>query len=342
MLKYIYNLATDKSSGIIPGLLKLILFAFSLIYGLVVRLLMGFCRLRQYRAECKVISVGNITLGGTGKTPLVEYLARWANRCGHKAAIITRGYMTEDEPRMLRENLNGVPVVVDADRAKAINTAVSGYAVDTVILDDGFQQWRIKKDLEIVVLDAANPFGNRNLLPRGILRQPLSTLKLAQVFILTKTDAAAHPDRLREFLQKINPEAMIAESLHRPVGFYALGKRDVFYGADEFKGKTVALLCGIGDPAYFAHSLRSLGVDIGTAFNFTDHHVYRPQDLENIMKACQAKGIEAIITTEKDAVKLNPVLDSDCLVPVFVLRIELQFTQNEQGFLERLSQLYGL
>ena len=163
-LSFLYNLATDRSKGFPAGILKIILFILSLIYGLAVTAVMFFCWFRQYRATCKVISVGNITLGGTGKTPLVEFLARRLRDKGRRVAIVTRGYKRcgqgpADEPAMLQQKLGDIPVIIDANRRRAIKLAINK-ACDTVILDDGFQQWKIKKDLEIVAIDSTNPFGN--------------------------------------------------------------------------------------------------------------------------------------------------------------------------------------
>jgi tetraacyldisaccharide 4'-kinase len=342
MSGYLYNLATDKYNGLIPALMKFFLFLLSLIYGLAIRVLMFFYGMKPFRPACKVISVGNVTLGGTGKTPLVAYIVRRLKERGHKVAIITRGYLNSDEPRMLQEDLKDVPVVVDADRVGGIKRAISEYAVDTAILDDGFQQWRIKKDLDIVAIDSLNPFGNKQMIPRGILRQPLSSLKTAQVFMLTKTDRNPELSFLENFLSQINPGAVIAESVHSPVGFYELGRKDSALNLSILKGKTVALVCGIADPASFAHSLKSLGITIGLAFEFSDHYNYSLKDLEGVINAARQKGIDTIVTTEKDAVKLCKLQKANSKLQIFVLRIELQITKNEKGFLERLSGVYGI
>jgi len=347
MLTYIYNLATDRHKGLVAALIKFFLFFFSLVYGLIIRGLMLFSRIKPFRPECKVISVGNITLGGTGKTPLVAYIARWLKGHGHKVAVVTRGYMLKntvaaDEPLMLQENLKDVPVIVDADRVRGIKHAISGYKVDTVILDDGFQQWRIKKDLDIVAIDSLNPFGNKQMIPRGILRQPLSSLKAAEIFILTKTDMNPQLDSLNIFLSRINPGAVIAGSVHRSENFYELGRKEARLNPDALKEKTVILFSGIADPASFAASVKNLGIKIGAAFEFSDHHVYTLEDMKNIIKVSKEKGIDAVLTTEKDAVKLRYLQFANYNLPIYVLCIELQITQNEERFLERLSGLYGV
>lgn len=321
-------------------MLKFFLFLFSLIYGLIIWALMSFYSIRPYRTTCKVISVGNISLGGTGKTPLVEYVVRWLKQHNHKVAVLTRGYLSFDEPQMLRENLKDIPVIVGRDRVAGIRRAVSEYGADTVVLDDGFQQWRIKKDLDIVAVNSRDPFGNRKMIPRGILRQPLSSLDSAGIFVLTKADINPDLKGVEDYLLCINPKAVIAQALYKTMGFYELGKKDILLDPGTLKDKAVALVCGIADPASFKYSVESLGIKIGITFDFPDHHNYSAQDLDNIIKASKEKGIGTIITTEKDAVKLDRLPVTGYRLPIFVLRIELQITKNEEGFLERLSKLY--
>jgi tetraacyldisaccharide 4'-kinase len=235
MRKFLYYLATDRYKGFFFGIFKSFLWILSLIYGLIVRLLVLFYRGRRYRLDCKVISVGNITVGGTGKTSLVEWICRYLKKQGHRVAILSRGYKREtpnlkfqipnyetmgDEPYMLQMRLEGIPVIVDADRIRAGRRAVNIFKADTVILDDGFQQWRIAKDLEIVTIDATRPFGNGQLLPRGILREPLSSLARADILVLTKTNLSHKTSGIREALYSWSPKASVFESSHEPAGFY--------------------------------------------------------------------------------------------------------------------------
>ena len=357
MLNYLYALATDERKGFIAGLLKLLLYLLSLIYGLVVRILIFFNRLKPYKIDCKVISVGNITLGGTGKTPLVEYIAKYLKAKGHKVAVLSRGYkkrvtsyqlpvtsyeMMGDEPYILMKNLKDIPVMVNKDRIKAARKAMREYSVDTIILDDGFQQWKIKKDLEIVTIDATCPFGNQHLLPRGILRQPLSTLKRADIFVLTKTNLNPDIQDIKDFLKPIiNPQAIIVEAIHKPLGFYRLGdERDTLLGSDTLKNKSVDLVCGIADPDSFENLIVSLGINVGLSFRFPDHHDYREKDLNKIVRETKEKNIDTIITTEKDAVRLMPLSVSPLArLSVFVLRIELKIIQDEI-FTQRIHSLY--
>lgn len=355
MKDYIYEVITDKARGKFSEFFRAFFYLLSLIYGLMVNILIFIRGSFKFRPSCKVISVGNITWGGTGKTPLVSYIASLLNKGGRKVAIISRGYKQKgsggsdlkdygrimgDEPYMLQKRLAGIPVIVDRKRKRSIIKAVSEFGVDTVILDDGFQQWGIKKDLEVVTIDAVNPFGNGFLLPRGILRQPLSTLKAADIFVLTKTDLVSDLRFVKLELARINPDAMIIESVHNPKDFFMLGNEAVSLGIDTFKGRTAALFCAIGDPDSFKDVIQKIGVKIGVFFRFRDHHKFSQDDLDNIIHEAKRNRINTLITTEKDAVRLEGLSTEAEDFKIYVLRIDLKTKDNEQGFDNRLFGLY--
>ncbi|MFH0913651.1 MAG: tetraacyldisaccharide 4'-kinase [Candidatus Omnitrophota bacterium] len=349
MLSYLYNLATDRYKGKAATLAKFFLYLASFLYGLVARLLIFIYRLRPHRLNCKVISVGNITLGGTGKTSLVALIAGYLRQEGHKVAILSRGYkrrvrsyeMIGDEPAMLKNSLKDVPVVVDADRIRGAQKAVREHKADTVILDDGFQQWRIKKDLEIVTIDANSPFGNRNLLPRGILREPISSLKRADLLVLTKTDLGPSINQLKDYLRRVNPSAPIIESIHQPLGFCQLDKPEDLLDINMLQGKAVTIFSGIGDPDSFKSLIRNLGIKIDLTFEFPDHYNYTQEDLDKIIKDSKDKNIDTIITTEKDAARFTGLqMGSDALKILF-LRIKLKVIKNEEELYNRLLGLYS-
>ncbi|MDD2752674.1 MAG: tetraacyldisaccharide 4'-kinase [Candidatus Omnitrophica bacterium] len=355
MKKIFYNLATDQYTGPVAALAKFLLFLISLVYLLVIKILSTWQLRRAVRLNCKVISVGNITLGGTGKTTLVEYIAEFLRKEGHKVAILTRGYGRKlspkagcstpyetmgDEPFMLASNLGNIPVIVDSNRIRAAGCAIRDYAVDTVILDDGLQQWRIKKDLEITAIDAQSGLGNRRLIPRGILREPLSALKRTDIFLFTKVNLYPAIEKTKFFLKQINPRAEVFTSLHQPVGFYVLGKKQELFDLSSLKGKSVVLFSGIGDPLSFENLILGLGAKIGQVFRFSDHYHYQQQDLEKIFREAKIKHLDTIITTEKDAARISYLQIKADSLQLLVLRIKLKVNENEETFSSRLLKLY--
>ncbi len=346
--EYLYNLVTCKIKGPLAAFLRGFLFLFSLAYGLTVVILAFLYRRNPERLNAKVISVGNITLGGTGKTTFVEYLSAKLSSASNKIAVLSRGYKRDaarqgaqgmgDEPAMVQEKLPQVHVIVDKDRVKAGIKAIKDYAVDTLILDDGLQQWRIYKDLEIVTIDAANPFGNYRMLPAGFLREPLAALKRADIFVLTQVDFGQDTGSLADKLKRINPRALIVESMHRPEAFSDLRKPDELLGLDFLKGKRAAVFSGIGNPQGFENSLSSLGINIGLSFRFSDHHDYTQGDLGGIISSARENNLDAIITTQKDAVKIRQLETAGSAI--FVLDIKLSITKNETELNRRLLKLY--
>ena len=351
--QFLYDLATGKTRGPLAWFCRVILYCLSLVYGLFVLGLMKLYQLRPFKAGCKVISVGNITLGGTGKTTLVEYIARYLSEHGHKVAVLSRGYKKTsrdissvsgdikqmgDEPYMLSCKLSGIPVIAGSNRIESAKKAIKEFGVDTLILDDGLQQWRLAKDLEIVTIDATNPFGNSKLLRAGFLRQPLFTLKQADVFLLTQP-CLLEGAQLRVKLEELSPGVLIVESKHTACGFRTLDNT-LNVPVDGLKSKPLAAFCGIGNPEGFYNLLISLGVDLKMFLKFEDHHPYSQADLNLIISAAKEKGAQMIVTTEKDAVKLMALDFAG--YPLLVLTVKLTITNNEREFNRRLLKLYSL
>ncbi len=339
MRKYLYNLATDKYKGFGPAIFKVILFILSVIYGLIIRCLIIWSQLKTIKLPCKVISVGNITLGGTGKTVIVEFIARYLKEQGHRVAILTRGY-GKDEAFMLRSRLKDIPVIIDANRTRGARLAIKKYNVDTVILDDGFQQWHIGKDLDILAIDSKTLFGNRQMIPRGILREPLSSLKRPGVFLMTKFKSQ-NTEGVKEFLGRVNPKAEIFRSQHKQIGFYRINNPGELLSSEILKNKTVALFSGIADPDSFEDSVKSLNINVGLHLRFPDHHHYSQQDLNNVIKQSLAKNMDTIVTTEKDAAMIGALKKMNYRVKILVLRIELELIDETQGFYNRLLGIYS-
>jgi len=347
MKDYLYNLATDRVGGFFAFLLKIPLLLLSFIYGLLIRSLVLFYSSRKLKLNCKVISIGNITVGGTGKTTLVEFVARFLKSKGHKVVVLSRGYKKlkdslGDEPAMLLKNLEDIPVIVDKDRVRGAKRAVQEYYADTVILDDGMQQWRIKKDLEIITVSAPQGFGNRHMLPRGILREPLCALSRADILFLTKTNLTNDLESIKNYLNKINPSIPVVESVHTAAGFYDISKPDKLLSLSQLKGRDAALFSGIGDPYSFIKLASDAGIKAQLDFRFEDHHNYSEEDLTGILRKCAEKKLNLIITTEKDACRL-----SDEKLKIFsgyqllILRVALKIIKNEERFIARLLSLYS-
>lgn len=339
LTNYFLELVTDKRKGFFAALISFLLYLLSLLYGLAVRFLAFFYAINPYRASCVVIGVGNITLGGTGKTPLVEWLARYVRSHRKKTAILTRGYGGGDEPAMLAAKLPDVPVLVDKDRVKTIRRAVKDHGVDAVILDDAFQQWRIVKDLNILTIGVDQGFGNRHLLPRGVLREPFSALKRADVFVLHQAGQAQDTASLRSFLSRINPRAEIVETALVVTDIFRLNDAGHRLEPGILKGKRAGVFSGIGNPAAFEQTVRGLGTAVEAVYRFRDHHIYTPADISVMCQ--EARSLDLLITTEKDAVRFPATLAADLPCAVYVVAAEMRITNNEQGFRHRLSGLFA-
>lgn len=354
--------ADQGHSGVVKHILSL-LRGVAFIFETVVRIRLFFYKfgvLRQYPMGCQVISVGNITAGGTGKTPVVEIFTRELLARGRKVAILSRGYrkkelpfwqrmfqeqidpprvvsdgkhvlldseMGGDEPYMLASNLPGAVVLVDKNRVKSARYAIKRFGCDTLILDDGFQYQKLRHSHEIVLVDKTNPFGNGNLLPRGILREPLKNLKRADFIFITKSDGDTEP--LRAEIAKLNSFAEVIECRHAPRYLREL------YGETRHElswlaGKTVAALSGIAVPQGFENFLRELGANVVHCERYADHHRYASDEIITAINRAADLGADALITTEKDAVRFPHL--SETAVPVYFLRVEIEILKGAENF----------
>lgn len=343
---YLFSLATDKRTGIGASAVKFPLFLLSLLYGLIVRSLAFLYRLNPFTSPVKVISVGNITLGGTGKTMMVEYIAGCLIGRGRKVAVLSRGYKKPargrgegafaafgDEAGMLQKKFPALKIFVDPDRVRSLRAA-AGEGVEAAILDDGFQQWRVKKDLNIVCVDAAG-FGNGCVLPRGILREPLSALRRGDVFLITNTALVplSAVAGLTAMLKRLNPAALLVESNHEPQGLYraATGER-----CDPAAPGKAVLVCGIGNPGSFFDCCRRAGIEARSRLEFPDHHAYDPADIARIASVAGSAGATAVVTTEKDEIRLPAAKLQQHGLELYVLKAVVRITAHEQEFADRL------
>jgi len=323
--------------------------------------------LRRFPLGCQVISIGNVTAGGTGKTPVTEKFARELTAAGRKVAILSRGYRRKeapwwkrlfsqviepplvvsdgkhvlldsavggDEPYMLASNLPGVCVIVDRNRVKAGRWAVRHYGCDTLILDDGFQYQRLKHSLEVVLVDKTNPFGNGYMLPRGVLREPAEHLSRADFIFLTKSDGDTAA--VREQIRAYNSKAEIIECRHAPRVLRDVWSREEL-PLDWLKGKTLATLSGIAVPQGFEDSLRKLGAKVVWCERYADHHRYDASEIIYALNRSADLKCDALITTEKDAVRF-PRLETTP-VPCYYLRVDIEILAGAENFTDAVNHI---
>ena len=317
---------------------------------------------RQAALPCRVVSVGNVTVGGTGKTACVELVARKLAAQGTRVAVLSRGYGgargeywlrweqgrlavhgraaeaggLADEPQLLAQHLEGIPVLVGPRRDRTGRRACEELAAQAVILDDGFQHRRLRRDCEIVLVHARMPLSGWALLPRGPMREPLESLSRADIIVLTKADEALDVvGALGERLRAFNPEALIVTASHEPVSVIAplIDEQQ----PPRLAGRRVALVSSIGDPAGFEATVRRLQATVVSHRIFPDHHVYHRPEWEAVCEATRATRPEAVLTTEKDWVRLRGVVGHEAPVPVWVLRIEMKLLTGEALFDARLA-----
>ncbi len=299
----------------------------SLLYGAAVRLHVATA-LRGKRKSLPgfVVSIGNLTTGGTGKTPAVHMLAEWACAQGFRVAVLSRGYGGRhrkgvlevsdgetvfagpedagDEPFLLAKKLRGIPVLTAKDRYSAGLLARRKHDSNFFILDDGFQHLTLKRDLDMVLLDAATPFGNGHLLPRGPLREPKSHLKRADAFIITRSHGPTGDGEIMAFCRKKFPHKPLFRSAHQPktVVFPHSGK---IFSSEHLKGMGVVAFAGIARPDVFKRTLTELGAEIRLFRRFRDHHTFTNQDILDLVRQKEALGADCLITTEKDWVRVE-------------------------------------
>ena len=318
--------------AVVPMLARELLWPPAAIYWLVARLRNALYDRGVWhprRAAVPVISVGNITAGGTGKTPIVAWLARLLSRRGMHPAILSRGYGADratgidDENRLLAAMAGGAPVVVDPDRLRGAAHAVRVHGADVLILDDGFQHRRIARDLDIVLIDALRPFGADWMLPRGLLREPLAGLNRTDFVIVTRADLvdAARLENTRESL----PRVPVACCEWKIAGMRRLGSDEVQPPETIRRGRWSAF-CGVGNPEGFRATLEQARCRLGAFAFFADHHAYTARDVEDMLVEARVAGCDGVLTTEKDAVKIEPLLKAAPSPPIFALRTELEFT----------------
>jgi tetraacyldisaccharide 4'-kinase len=297
------------------------------------------------RAGVPVVSVGNLTLGGTGKTPLVEWLARWFRAQDVRVAIISRGYGAEagarnDEALELEQRLPDVPHVQNPDRVAAARMAIEEFESQLILLDDAFQHRRIHRDLDVVLLDALEPFGFGHVFPRGMLREPLSGLSRAGVVALSRANLVdvAKRERIKSVVRRNAPAALWIECDHAPRGLQSVS--GVTAELSALAGKPVAAFCGIGNPDGFRRTLEQCGIQVSAFREFPDHFAYQRADVESLLNWVAGLSVEAVICTQKDLVKLG--IDRLGPRPLWAFAISLQISTGQLAFESRLQQMLAI
>jgi tetraacyldisaccharide 4'-kinase len=366
---FVLEVIFEERRGTIATLVRAILYSLSKVFQVAVktrRFLYNVRILRDSTLGVQVIAIGNLTVGGTGKTPVVEKFARELRDEGRNVAILSRGYRSKpkplyerlmnklllredttpprvvsdgksllldsetagDEPYMLASNLKDVVVLVDKDRVKAGRYAIEKFGCDTLLLDDGFQYWKLRgRRQDIVLIDRQQPFGNERLLPRGTLREPPSHLARASTIFITKSDG--NTAELRQRIAELNPDAGVIECVHHP-----LYLEDVFTGKkvelDFIKGRKVASLSGIAQPESFEQSLVKQGAELVYSKRFADHHRFTQQEILNAINRSKKRQAEVIITTQKDAVRFPKIDRRD--LPFYFMRVEIKIVSGADDF----------
>lgn len=375
--QYMLSVIEDRREGRFEDGLRGLLRGLSVVFTGIVQLRLWLYEiglLRYHTLGCQVLSVGNLTVGGTGKTPVVEVFARLLAANGRRVAILSRGYKREkqpfwtrmrrkfslsappeeevgvvtdgkrllldsaksgDEPYMLARNLKDVAIIVGSDRVRSGRYAIKKLGCDTLILDDGFQHLRLKHRLDIVLVDATNPWGNGRCLPRGILREPIRNIERAGFIFITKSRPGGEPE-LRRQLRALNPVAEISECRHSPKYL-----EDVYdherQPLEALRDKRVVAVSGIARPRGFERGLVNLGAEVVDHFMYNDHYRYTSQDILDVLNRAIELEADFVVTTEKDAVRF-PMLEHRP-IPLAFLRVEIEMLSGSEQFNEWIGRI---
>src|SRR5947209_12671481 len=369
------DVVVGRRRGFRAGLLRGLLYALSLGFERIVQFRLYLYRkriLRERALGCLVISIGNLTVGGTGKTPIVEKFARALQSGGRRVAILSRGYKSVprkrswldrikkkdvdpprvvsdgksllldsltagDEPYMLAHNLRDVIVLVDKDRVKSGRFAIDKWNIDTLLLGDGLQYLHLKHRLDMVLVDRQAPFGNEFLLPRGTLREAPRNLRRASYIFITKNTGEPN-SALMKRIRRYNRTAEVIECAHKP-----LHLQNVFTGErlplDALQNTFIGSLCAIAAPESFEDALQKPGAHVDLAKRYIDHHYYAEAELNSFIKRCIRRDLAMIVTTEKDSVRMPRLPEAELKVPIYSLRVEIQILSGHESWEHCVSRI---
>ena len=373
--QFAIDVILERRQGARATMLRGLLYLLSFVYERIVQARLFLYRkrvLRERALGCLVVSIGNLTVGGTGKTPVVEKFARALQAGGRRVAILSRGYKSVpppskrslldrlsgqdidpprivsdgtsllldsltagDEPYMLANNLKDVVVLVDKNRVKSGLHAIGEMGVDTLLLDDGLQYLHLKHRLDIVLIDRQAPFGNEYLLPRGTLREPPRNLRRASYIFITKNTGEPN-DELVSRIRRYNRTAEIIECAHKPLHLQNLvtGERSPL---DLLTGAFIGSISGIAAPESFEGALKKLGAEIVVAKRYTDHHRYTEAELRSFINRCIRRDLAMIVTTEKDAVRFPQLQKVE--VPIYFLRVEIEILSGHETWEQCVARI---
>jgi tetraacyldisaccharide 4'-kinase len=353
------KIISGQSKGLAAGLLRLLLSIASFFYASAIAIRNFFYDsgiFKKHKVNAVVISVGNITTGGTGKTPLVIRLCNFLRQKNISCAVLTRGYKTQkqatgheslhrtpnggatshkpratiDEPAVIAQSCPDAVVIVNPDRIAGAKEAIEKHNAKVLILDDGFQHRRLFRNLDIVAIDAAEPFGFGRLLPAGLLREPTNSLKRADAVVITRSDLVGESElnSLEQRLLEINPKLLIVKSVHKPSKIQFSDDKE--QSPEYLKGKRIFAFCGIGSPDSFLRTLERCGAVVGGAQIYDDHYHYTEDDVSYLMQKAEQINADIIITTLKDWTKMrHPDAIKTANIPFAYIAIELNITDGE-------------
>lgn len=370
VIQYILQLAYGPDTPFFGWLLLALLRGMSYLYefGVSCKLTMyNSGIMRKEKLPCCVISIGNITVGGTGKTPTAQKMAGIVKAMGYRVVILNRGYRSHwgkeigvvsngekifmtayeagDEAYLMAKTLPGIPVIIGKNRAVTGRYAVEKMNAEVIIMDDGYQHWQLERDLDVVLVDTLNMFGNGCVLPRGTLREPLENLNRGDIFLLTKTDQSSKLSRiqLRNTIAKYNAGAPVVESIHHPKNFVEIadwykGISNNYRDLEELRGKDVMVFSAIGNPSSFEQTLSSIGLNILEAVRYPDHHDYGMLEMQYINERASSLKAVAMVATAKDAVKIpTEFIYSDREIPLYILNMDICITEGMDKFKEYID-----
>lgn len=361
---YARHLFSDEPKSLQDHALLLLLGGVEKVYAFLLNMWVSFYdigHLHRHRLDAYTLSIGNITAGGTGKTPLVRYMAQYLLAQGERVAIISRGYRSGweerggivsdgmrlyatadeagDEPYLLARVLPQAIVAVGKKRAKIAARVETKYRPTIVLLDDAFQHWSLQRDVDIVLIDATNPFSNGRVLPRGLLREPLDHLERAHMYVVTKADAVAE-ERLDEIignLRSFSSQAPIMVTAHHPGRMLAFADWAAGREHTAILPRRVVTMCALGNPDSFERSARQAGLQAVGHIRHVDHHRYTAEDWRNAQAYARREKAQGIVVTEKDAVKLLDCVPSDTEA-LYVLTLDLRILSGEREFWEYIEE----